>query len=280
VHTGTEAERTREKPTQVDHGTFLYDLFQQELDSLYAYSNNLQLRFQHRERIEAILRMLLQHASPPANVLDVGCGSGAFVVALSRRGFQVTGMDISLEGLVSLNQFLKGDGQEANLVVGDVQNIPFRNESFSNLICSEVLEEIPRTRIGFGELVRVLKTNGQACISMPNAFSLFWMVRRVGFMLRREENKHIRFPYVRINEMVGERLDILQTTSTYHVPILLIRFLWKKLPRSFVQGLHRVDLVLGSREPFKSFGATWIVDCSKPLHQEIELSQGSGTRLG
>jgi SAM-dependent methyltransferase len=63
---------------------------------------------------------------PGRRVLEVGCGSGVFLRAAADRGAAVTGLDSS-EGLVEL---ARRRVPEAEIVVGDLQALPFGTDSF------------------------------------------------------------------------------------------------------------------------------------------------------
>lgn len=63
---------------------------------------------------------------PGQRVLEVGCGSGVFLRAAAERGAAVTGVDSS-ERLVEL---ARDRAPEAELMVGDLQALPFDDDSF------------------------------------------------------------------------------------------------------------------------------------------------------
>lgn len=54
-----------------------------------------------------------------------------------------------------------------NLIV-DAHFLPFKNESFSHIICTEVLEHLESPFHALKEIHRVLKRNGIAFITIPN----------------------------------------------------------------------------------------------------------------
>jgi ubiquinone/menaquinone biosynthesis C-methylase UbiE len=89
-------------------------------------------------------------------VLDAGCGSGrdTFAISTASRG-EYVGVDISRQ---SLREALRRHPQ-AHLIRADLRYLPFKNESFNQIVCSEVLEHIPSWRKAVRELYRVLKPN-------------------------------------------------------------------------------------------------------------------------
>jgi SAM-dependent methyltransferase len=58
-----------------------------------------------------------------------------------------------------------------NLVVGDAQFLPFKEDSGDILVCSETLEHVPDYEKAFGELIRVTKKSGYLCLTVPNFLS-------------------------------------------------------------------------------------------------------------
>ncbi len=70
-------------------------------------------------------------------ILDMGCGTGAFMQALKNEGFQVTGIDISFS---MLKQALKS---ELSCVTGNAAGyLPFKDNSFDLVIASYVVHGI------------------------------------------------------------------------------------------------------------------------------------------
>jgi SAM-dependent methyltransferase len=60
---------------------------------------------------------------PYGRVLDLGCGSGIWAVALAQRGWQVTGVDFVPKALRRARERAKEAGVEMQLVEGDVTDL-------------------------------------------------------------------------------------------------------------------------------------------------------------
>ncbi|MCU0852516.1 MAG: class I SAM-dependent methyltransferase [Thermoplasmata archaeon] len=93
-------------------------------------------------------------------VLDAGCGDGKTTEILSRK-CEVVGIDFSREALLTFRaQRLREN--EANLVEGNVTQLPFDDEKFDSVSCvhtlSHMLERDRRTAAL--ELSRVIKAGG------------------------------------------------------------------------------------------------------------------------
>ena len=87
----------------------------------------------------------------PGSVLDLGSGTGASYTDLIN--FDVTALDPD-EQMLSLNNFEKK-------VVGKVEELPFNENSFDNVLCCFVWRNIDDTEKALSEVYRVLKPGGK-----------------------------------------------------------------------------------------------------------------------
>ena len=55
----------------------------------------------------------------PGRALDIGCGAGGLVVALSQRGWRVTGIDIAAKAIEAARKIVQAQGIDADLHVSD-----------------------------------------------------------------------------------------------------------------------------------------------------------------
>lgn len=148
-------------------------------------------------------------------VLDAGCGSGRHLSEAYRfRDVNVVGIDMSRKDSGKANKTLDcmiheaQDGGGIKLVsVSDITNLPFADETFDVVICSEVLEHIPDHRKAAAEIIRVLKPGKSLVVSVPR-----YMPERICWALSRdyhnEEGGHIRI--FRKKELI----DLLESSGT------------------------------------------------------------------
>jgi ubiquinone/menaquinone biosynthesis C-methylase UbiE len=92
-------------------------------------------------------------------VLDVGCGESPYAHLLT-TGASYTGIDI-----VYADQF--GMNAKNHIMTFDGRTLPFSNEYFDNIICTEVIEHVEDPKAFVAELQRVLKTNGTLVATIP-----------------------------------------------------------------------------------------------------------------
>lgn len=98
---------------------------------------------------------------PAGYLLDAGSGGKAVGAFLKERGFHVFPIDL-FEA-----PFLKGTFARADMNEG----VPFAANVFDYVFCSETLQYLDNHALVFREFKRVLKKDGQICLSMPNVLS-------------------------------------------------------------------------------------------------------------
>jgi ubiquinone/menaquinone biosynthesis C-methylase UbiE len=129
-------------------------------DAFHHHPNPF-VRFVERKRVKAIFDLLKIRTED--RVLEVGCGAGN-IMERSRSG-QIFGVDISETILIKAKLKLK---ESAYLFRGDAQNLPCKNQVFTHVICSEVLEHLLDPAMALREMKRVVMERGIVVISIPN----------------------------------------------------------------------------------------------------------------
>jgi len=100
------------------------------------------------------------------SILDVGCGTGAFLSRLALNGYKsLHGVDIALPAQPV-------DSVSFSALDLDTGSIPFADGSMKLIVSIEVLEHIENVGIFFKELSRILDPNGYILLTTPNVHSL------------------------------------------------------------------------------------------------------------
>ncbi len=103
----------------------------------------------------AKLALLKGHVSPPARVLDVGCGKGFFARACQGAGYRVKGLDLSESGVEYAKQKLGVDA-----VCGDIRNFDLSDGAYDAVTFWATIEHLPRPVETLTHIARVLKPGG------------------------------------------------------------------------------------------------------------------------
>ena len=121
-----------------------------------------------------------------AKVLDIGSGPGRHTAALyGHENIMSVGADLSLDDLKLAKERLQyhdklgfSGGGSWNLVTSDITKLPFADESFDIVVCSEVMEHIPDDDTAASEILRVLKPGGTLAVSVPRMWpeKICWML--------------------------------------------------------------------------------------------------------
>ena len=93
--------------------------------------------------------------------LDAGVGSGRVFTPLIREtGLPRIGLDLSSEMLKVTKEKMDSIRKRFDLLLGDIEFLPFRNGSFSLLLCISTLHYFASPQIALMEFSRVLKKGG------------------------------------------------------------------------------------------------------------------------
>lgn len=130
-------------------------------------------------------------------LLDVGCGEGRHVIhACLEHNILGVGVDLSLRDLTTASERFApfasyNSSSQFNLQQTDATKLPFADNSFDKIICSEVLEHIENYTGVLQEIKRVLKPNGVLAISVPRAWpeKICW---KLSAAYHQVEGGHIR----------------------------------------------------------------------------------------
>jgi ubiquinone/menaquinone biosynthesis C-methylase UbiE len=125
-----------------------------------------------RRRLEVTVELL---GEPAGDLLDVGMGTGRLCAELDRRGWNVSGIDLSPAMVAAARRRLPHLAER--LVEGPIEHLPFDDGSFDAVTATGVLEyathDLPAA---VSELARILRPQGAAVMSFPRQQSpaLLW----------------------------------------------------------------------------------------------------------
>lgn len=170
--------------------------------------------FFHRNRARVVRRMVAKYATPDAQILDAGCGTGLNLRYLPAGS---VGIDINPRNIGLLRQRLP----HHTVVEGDVEAMPFDDASFGTVLCTEVLEHIPDPAAALAEYRRVLQPGGVLIGSVP-ARSAIWKLRFLSSTCPHSEPFHNEYLPHEVREMLtGWTVEHL-SYSLLHFNVLFV----------------------------------------------------------
>jgi len=104
---------------------------------------------------------MLSLVSVAGRILDNGCGTGILFEYLL-KGKAAFGMDISPNMLKFAQQ------RWEKLILGDSQELPFKDGSFDLIVGRSLLHHLPKPRRGVAEMARVLRDEGEVVVADTN----------------------------------------------------------------------------------------------------------------
>ncbi len=108
-------------------------------------------------------------------ILDAGCGTGVFTLDFLAAGAEVVGLDISAPMLKLAIK--KSAGYAFSALRGDMEHLPFKDNSFDKAVSVTALEFIADGRGAVNELFRVTRPGGWVVVASLNSLSP-WAARR------------------------------------------------------------------------------------------------------
>ncbi len=122
-------------------------------------------------------------------VLDMGAGAGRHSFECFRRGARVVALDYGFDELPPVRDLLwamkaEGEGPAeglASCINGDALRLPFADDTFDHVICSEVFEHIDADTAAMAELQRVLKPGATMAATVPS-----WLPEKICWALSAE----------------------------------------------------------------------------------------------
>jgi len=113
-------------------------------------------------------------------ILDAGCGTGIILNyiqekfdSISGTNFHYIGVDISIEMLNQFSHKMENLRKKKlsyskyfNILLADLENLPFRNKWFNLLLSMTSYQNLPRIKEGIKESLRILRENAMIIISI------------------------------------------------------------------------------------------------------------------
>jgi len=130
---------------------------------------------------EVIVKKAIEISSKDDFVLDVGCGTGSYLIALSKGGRRCYGIDPLLDvSLLEARKRAIKEKVDVFLCQGVGEFLPFESGVFDVVLCITTLQHVGDQRITLREIRRVLKDKGLLLVSVPTVKNIRTLFREVG----------------------------------------------------------------------------------------------------
>jgi ubiquinone/menaquinone biosynthesis C-methylase UbiE len=125
----------------------------------------------------------LLRAQHPDPVLDIGCGTGNYTIAVADRNVMAIGLDQSTLML----RRARAKEPRIDWVAGQAEALPFADGAFAGAFCTMTLHHLNDFEVVFAEIARVLRPGGRfvAFTAFPEQAQQFWLNAYFPELMRR-----------------------------------------------------------------------------------------------
>ncbi len=218
-------------------------------------------KYWHGTRFEALLKIM--KFLKFRNFLEVGCAEGYYLKFITKKDsspeFHRVGLDISKAYLFKAKINTCG----ATLVLGDASNLPFKDNCFDLVFCSEVLEHVPDPKKVFAELTRTSKKYLLLTVAGENLF--YYLMNKLKLIKPEKEpfanvgQGHIY--EMRIKDIISKwapekYLKTIKCIVDCHFPIAFLQR--HKMPILLIPLIRIADRIINWLPVVKEYGSSQI----------------------
>lgn len=141
--------------------------------------NNMLQRIWHTRKLSMVLSFFPSKKNMTKKILDVGCASGWFLSEIYKAypSADCYGIDIYDKAIKHGKKIYP----HLKLSLADAYKLPYKDNFFDVVVCTEVLEHVDNSQAVLTEIKRVIKKDGVAIIELDSGsilFSVVWYVWR------------------------------------------------------------------------------------------------------
>lgn len=123
----------------------------------------------HIELVEKFIKIV-----SGMKVCEIGTGHGSFVIAASKQGADVYGVEVEPSICALSREIVSHYGADSDRIMNACgEHLPYSGDSFDLVVSSSVLEHVQDEQKVLAESIRVLKPGGIAIHNFPNYRSFF-----------------------------------------------------------------------------------------------------------
>lgn len=215
-------------------------------------------------------------------VLEIGCGTGGFLVPAARKYPTIVGTDIALRWLIVAKKRFEEAGVEIPLICCCAEHLPFPNGYFNLVVANATIEHTRHQEQAVSESHRVLCFKGKFFLSTPNRFSLTMephvYVWGVGFLPRSWMHHYVKFlkavdykkirllSYFELKKILGKCFQDVRFSLPNIDKVSLANFSnWKQFQVKIYRRIRNVPLL---KAFLLLFGPIYHIFCQKMNHDD------------
>tara|TARA_Y100000994_G_scaffold247244_1_gene252201 strand:- start:417 stop:1121 length:705 start_codon:yes stop_codon:yes gene_type:complete len=182
-------------------------------------------------------------------MLDVGCGEGRHIFGVMQDypNMKCVGLDMDEESLIKAEEgyeyFKTISNTETDFLKGSAYELPFEDNTFDLIVCSEVLEHLHEYNDAIKEIYRVLKPGGKFYASVPASWpeKICW---RLSKDYQNQPGGHLRIfnqgNLVSEIENLGFKFLFSEKFHSIHSPYWWLRcFFWQSQDTNFLVKIYK-----------------------------------------
>lgn len=172
-----------------------------------------------------------------ARLLEIGCGQGEALLEARRRGFCVSGIEMSCQAAAGANRLLGGEVVSS----GSLEKLALPPEQFSAVLAADVIEHVRDPKSCLLRIYETLAPGGALLLITPSLDS--WSRRMLGYRWMEYKIEHLHYFSTAALRLLLERCGFVEISITSNYKVLTIDYLtrhFERFPVPVLSGLLRV----------------------------------------
>lgn len=192
-----------------------------------------------------------------SHLLDAGCANGYFSLDLAKKGFMVTGIDLSNKNIEECRLRAKHLNLEnADFHAADLEDLSmFKENQFDGIISFATLRYIPDVVKALKELYRVTKKDGSVIVDFPNKYSPWFIIfQRFAWKYILPHDKECDVHYTR-----KQVIDFMKQAGFKNIEVKTDFWIARTTPNYLAPPFIILDQVMSNTPLIKNLGGAIIV---------------------
>jgi len=138
----------------------------------YQYFEKLDLTYKNPSHLmHKKMKLVLDYVRRGESLIDIGCGTGEFIVQLRERFNTLVGIDTSSHAIEYTGRRV---GKDRNILLecGELDSFHFPAEHFDVCLCLDALEHVEDLSLLLQEIHRILRPGAEMIVTVPNWYDI------------------------------------------------------------------------------------------------------------